>query len=144
MTREEIEAFFAMRQQAWEQHDAARLAADYAEECVVASPFAGTIEGRAANERVYRSIFAAFPDLAFRSEELLIDGERAALFATVIGTHQGEFFGLAASGRKFEIRMGFLHRLYSRQIVQELRIYDFTGLLVQIGVLKAKPGKGTD
>ena len=31
----------------------------------------------------------------------------------------------------FEIR--------GRQIVRERRIYDFTGLLLQIGVLKAKP-----
>ena len=26
------------------------------------------------------------------------------------------------------------------QIVQERRVYDFTGMLVQIGVLKARPG----
>ena len=33
----------------------------------------------------------------------------------------------------------FLYELRDRHIVRERRIYDFTRLLVQIGVLKAKP-----
>ena len=33
----------------------------------------------------------------------------------------------------FELRDG--------KITHERRLYDFTGLLVQVGVLKAKPGK---
>jgi hypothetical protein len=33
----------------------------------------------------------------------------------------------------------FLYELRDHHIVRERRIYDFTGLLVQIGVLKAKP-----
>jgi hypothetical protein len=33
----------------------------------------------------------------------------------------------------------FFYRLENGRIVHERRIYDFTGLLLQIGVLKAKP-----
>jgi hypothetical protein len=33
----------------------------------------------------------------------------------------------------------FMYELKDRKIVRERRIYDFTGLLVQIGLLKAKP-----
>jgi hypothetical protein len=32
-----------------------------------------------------------------------------------------------------------LYELKDGKIVQERRIYDFTGLLIQIGVLKVKP-----
>ncbi|MBP1606970.1 MAG: hypothetical protein H6Q08_2344, partial [Acidobacteria bacterium] len=34
----------------------------------------------------------------------------------------------------------FLLRLRGGAIAEERRIYDFTGLLTQIGVLRAKPG----
>jgi hypothetical protein len=34
--------------------------------------------------------------------------------------------------------MAFVYRLKDRKIVYEWRIYDFTGLLVQIGVLKVR------
>lgn len=33
----------------------------------------------------------------------------------------------------------FLYELQDGTIVRERRIFDFTGLLVQIGILKAKP-----
>jgi hypothetical protein len=35
--------------------------------------------------------------------------------------------------------MVFVYELKDGKIVHERRIYDFTGLLIQIGVLKVKP-----
>ena len=51
----------------------------------------------------------------------------------------GSFLGLEPSGRSFHIPAVFTYELRNGQIAREQRIYDFTGLLVQIGVLKAKP-----
>ena len=41
MTRDEIVALFARRQQAWQNLDAAALAADYSDDATVDSPLAG-------------------------------------------------------------------------------------------------------
>jgi hypothetical protein len=46
--------------------------------------------------------------------------------------------GLPPSGRQFRFRAVFLLRVGDGLVVEEQRIYDFTGLLVQIGALKAK------
>jgi len=46
---------------------------------------------------------------------------------------------MAPSGKPFRLAAVFLYELGNRQIIREGRLYDFTGLLVQIGVLKAKP-----
>ena len=46
MTTEEIAALFARLQAGYERHDAARLAALYAENCEVESPTAGRHVGR--------------------------------------------------------------------------------------------------
>ncbi len=55
------------------------------------------------------------------------------------GTDLGGFMGLAPTGKPFRITIVFLFTFDDRHIVHERRIYDFTGMLVQIGVLKAKP-----
>ena len=139
MTREEITVFFARRQGALARRDAVALAADHAEDCVLESPWAGTVKGRAAIEQMHRLWFSAFPDVTFHDEELLIDGNRVAQIATVEGTDIGGFMGLPATGKPFRFPLVFLCTLNEQQIVHERRIYDFTGMMVQIGMLKAKP-----
>ena len=47
--------------------------------------------------------------------------------------------GLPATGRQFKFPVVAVFTLEGGLIVHERRIYDFTGLLTQIGVLKAKP-----
>ena len=55
------------------------------------------------------------------------------------GTHAGDFFGLAPTGRHVEVELALLMTLVDGLVAEERRVYDFTGLLVQVGVLKAKP-----
>ena len=73
------------------------------------------------------------------TESLLIDDDRVAQVLTIAGTNMGELMGLPPTGKPFRFTAVFLYDLKDRHIVRERRIYDFTGLLVQIGVLKAKP-----
>ena len=142
MTREEITAMFTRREEAWHAHDAAALASDHAIDAVVISPTGGVLEGRDDIQRIYQVWFTAFPDLRFSERDLLIDGDRVALIMTVVGTHAGDFFGLPASGRHVQFACAFVYTLKGNQIVHERRILDFTGVLVQVGVLRAKPAAG--
>lgn len=143
MTREEIVALVARREAAWGARDAGALTADYATDAVVISPTGGVLEGRAEIERIFRMWFSAFPDLLFATEDVLIDGDRVAVLARVSGTHAGEFFGLSATGRRIEVSSAFVYRLEGDLIAHERRVLDFTGLLIQVGVLRAKPAAGT-
>ena len=139
MTHDEIVAFFQRREELYNDFDAEALAADYADEAVIESPIAGVHTGRLAVEQALRVVFAAFLDPKMRTESLLIDGDRVAQAVAIEGTHIGEFLGLPPSGKPFRHTADFLYELRDRHIVREPLIYDFTGLLVQIGVLKAKP-----
>jgi steroid delta-isomerase-like uncharacterized protein len=142
MTREEIMAMFARRENEWRARDAAALAADHAPDGIVLSPTGGVLEGREEIERIYRVWFTAFPDLALSDIDVLIDGERAVLLANISGTHAGDFFGLPATGRRVQAVGAFVYVLRDGFIEHERRILDFTGVLVQVGVLKAKPAAG--
>jgi steroid delta-isomerase-like uncharacterized protein len=142
MTREEVHALFTRRESSWQQRDAAALAADHAPDGVVVSPTGGVLEGRAEIERIYRLWFTAFPDLTFATEELLVEGDRAALVCRVTGTHAGEFFSTPPTGRRIEVAGAFFFQFADGLITHERRVLDFTGLLVQVGVLRAKPAGG--
>ena len=139
MSRDEILALLQRRRDAWDERDAAALAATHAEKGVVISPTGGVLEGRDEIERVYRLWISAFTGITFSVDEVLIDGDRAVQIARLSGTHAGEFFGLAPTGRQVEVQVALVYRVAHGAIVEERRIYDFTGVLVKVGVLKAKP-----
>ena len=139
MTRAQIEAMFEQRQKAYDDLNVTAVTSHYAENCVVESPMGGVQNGRAAAEAVIRAWFEAFLDLKMQNQCLLVDGQRVAQMMAIEGTHIGPFLGLPPTGKHFQFTCMFIYELQNGQIVHERRIYDFTGLLVQIGALKAKP-----
>jgi len=139
MTQDEIVAFFDRREAAYDDLDAIALAADYADDAIVDSPTGGTHQGREAIAAVFAAFFEGFPDVKMRTERLVCDGDYVAQLLTAEGTDLGRFLGIEPTGKSFRLSAAFFYELKGRQIVRERRIYDFTGLLVQIGALKAKP-----
>ena len=140
MTRDAILSVLAERVDAWRRLDAEALASAYADDAVVESPLAGgTVRGRAQILQVFQTYFIAFPDLEMHQGDVLIDGNRAAVFATFIGTDRGGFMGTPATGRRVKIPVVFLYEFSDGRIVADRRVYDFTGVLLQVGALKAKP-----
>jgi len=139
MTRAEITALLDERRAGIESRDARALARLHADDGVVESLMAGTHWGRAAIEDVYRAWFKAFPDVVSTTEVVLIDGDRAVEVAMTTGTDTGGFMGLPPTGKPFRLPIVFVYAFGDGSIVHERRIYDFTGLLLQIGVLKARP-----
>lgn len=139
MTRDEIETFLEKWSEAMKRHDAVALAAACSVNGTYTSMLAGTVTGRQGIESVFRGWFSAFPEMIFEVEGNLIDGTRAAVIWSQRGRHLGDFCGLAGTGRVFQLYGVFLLDLTDGQIVSMRSIYDFTGLLLQLGVLKAKP-----
>lgn len=140
MSRDEIEALIDRRQRAWNARDAHALALDHSKDGVVESPLAGgNATGREAIEKLYTTFFRAFTDYKLEKRDLLIDGDRAALSAWVSGTDRGGFMGMDPTNRAVKVSIAFFYEFRDGLIVSENRIYDFTGVLIQVGMLKAKP-----
>jgi len=139
MTREQIVEVLVRWQQAMDQRNLDAYEELYAEAVAVESPIGGIVGGREGVRKVLEAFVAAFPDVTMTHETPLIDGSRLALVSTLAGTHTGHFMGLAPSGKPFRFTIVFLIEMRDGLIVRERRVYDFAGLLVQIGALKAKP-----
>jgi steroid delta-isomerase-like uncharacterized protein len=141
MKSEKIETIVNKWLEAWPRHDAAALVACFADDAVYTSMLVGTIHGPKAIEALYQSWFRAFPDMGFQVESRLIHRNQAAILWSQSGTHMGELCGLPGSGRIFVLPGSFFMTFREGRIVSMRSIYDFTGLLVQIGILKAKPAE---
>ena len=124
-------------------HQQARVAVAltrlYSEDATIESPSVGAHTGRDAIEGGYRQWFASFPDFDFVPEGTVTDGSAVSLAFHAAGTHRDEFLGLPATGKRVEFRGVYLQQLRDDHIVHERRIYDFTGFLIKLGVLRVKP-----
>ena len=134
-----IQQVLARHREAFKQRDPKALAANYAQDAVVSSPMFPHAHGRAAIELSFTKLFGVFPDWDTTFEEPCIDGNRGMQMCKVRATQKGEFMGLPPSGRRFEFDCVLIYDVADGFIVRERRIYDFTGLLIQLGVLRGKP-----
>ena len=135
----DIRGLFEERAQAWARRDAAALAAGYADDAVVNSPMFPRAEGRVAIQRSFESLFRVFPDWDMSCEAPCIDGDRVMQPCRVRATQLGDFMGLAGAGKRVEFDCVLIMEMRGERIAQERRIYDFTGVLIQLGVLRGKP-----
>jgi steroid delta-isomerase-like uncharacterized protein len=139
MTRDDVVAVLERQQGAMDRRDWATFRTLYAEDARVESPLGGSMQGPDAIVNGTDAFFSAFPDAVILRQPVIVDGNRAVVMAEVTGTQLGAIMGLPPSGRAFRLPTTFVFVLRDGLIVEERRIYDFTGLLIQIGVLKAKP-----
>ena len=139
MNRDAIVSLLDRRFTALNSRDVAALMTIHDPQGVVDSPLGGHATGVEAIRKVYDAWLASFPDAQFATEPPIVDGDRVAQVATVSGTDSGGFMGLPPTGKRFTMPMVFLCTMRNGLILHERRVYDFTGLMIQLGVLKAKP-----
>jgi len=80
---------------------------------------------------------AAFPDGRWAIVDMIADGDLVAARALFSGTHQGEFFGLPATGRRVEAGSIHICRVAGGRIVEHWGNSDDFGMLSQLGAIFA-------
>jgi predicted ester cyclase len=84
-------------------------------------------------------MLAAFPDLTHTFERGFSQGEMFAYVLTVSGTHQGEFMGIAPTGRRVNFQLVGMEQIVDGKIVHHNVQPDMLGLLMQIGAVISAP-----
>lgn len=92
----------------------------------------GGIGGRAELLAGGEAFRRAFPDVEFRVEDLRIEGDRVEVSWTVRGTHEGEFAGLAPTGRRIAMSGRHVERVVAGQVVERWGESDHASLLAQL------------
>ena len=82
----------------------------------------------------------AVPDLTYTIEDQIAEGDKVVTRYTVSGTHQGEFFGVGATGERITMSGIMIDRFdEDGKMVEEWPEYDLLGVMQQLGAVPA-PG----
>ncbi len=83
-----------------------------------------------------RLFFSAFrqgmPDVEVRIDEIVAEGDRAAVATMIEGTHTGPLMGVEPTGRRLSVRGIDMVRVEDGRIVEHRGLTDTVGLLRQL------------
>jgi steroid delta-isomerase-like uncharacterized protein len=117
-------------------HDPAAAAAHFASDAELRDTATlRPIVGREAIAAVYARNFAAFPDANVRVDRMVAEGDTVVVEWTLSGTHRGAMMGIPATGKPICFKGVSLIRYRANMAIMDMRMWDFAGLLRQIGLL---------
>ena len=91
-----------------------------------------------------RMVTAGFPDNRHEVEEMIAEGDKVVVRCTLTGTHEGEFMGIAPTGRSIEVSEIHVYRLEDGKAVEHRVGRDDLGAMRQLGVIAdAIPAPGS-
>ena len=93
--------------------------------------------GREAAKEWYATIGAAFPDMQLTIEDMIAEGDKVVVQGDFSGTHQGEMFGIPATGKRVIQTSIFIFRLVKGEIVEGWYATSDLDLMRQLGALPA-------
>ena len=93
----------------------------------------GQAPGREGMKPLIRGFAAAFPDTQVVVHEIIGAPGRAAVRAEITGTHTGEWFGVAPTGKAFRMALHEFHRIEDGQLTHTWHLEDWFGWLNQVG-----------
>ena len=108
----------------------------FAEHAVDHDPAPDQGPGREGFRTFWKTLLTAFPDAHIEPRHLAADDEHVTVAYTLTGTHEGEFQGIAPTGKSIEITGVQLGRFENGRIVERWGSSDELGILKQLGADK--------
>ena len=119
-------------------HDVEGFGGLLADDFVEHEGFPGFPPTREGVKDIFRMYFAAFSDLQFHVEDVLSDGDKVVARARCSGTNDGEFMGMPATGKSFEVSEIDIVRFGEDGLAHEhWGVFDAMGMMQQLGVVPA-------
>ncbi len=111
-----------------------------AEDFVEQAPLPGQGPGREGLKYAIRLLLGAFPDMHWRVDEQIAEGDKVVSRFTWTGTQRGEFLGIPPTGRKVEVWGMVIDVVRGGKFVESRLIMDTLGLMQQLGAIPAPTG----
>jgi predicted ester cyclase len=97
-----------------------------------------TVSGRGVGPSAYRlqveRFFVGLPDLKFKVDETVSEGDKLVLYWTITGTHRGEFLGVTPTNKKVAFSGITINQIGQGKILESTVIWDGLGLMKQFGI----------
>ncbi|TSD85166.1 ester cyclase [Mycobacterium sp. KBS0706] len=102
-------------------------------------PAPGQGPGPEGLKPMVRAFLQAFPDLDVTIEDIFGHDGRVGVRALITGTHSGEWFGIAPTGRPVRLALHEFHHLRNGRISHTWHLEDWFGMLQQVGAWPPSP-----
>jgi steroid delta-isomerase-like uncharacterized protein len=89
-------------------------------------------------KRNFVGLLAAFPDFHRSMEDIIAEGDKVVARYTATGTHQGEFMGIPATGKRVTFGWITIYRIAAGKVAEEWLLFDQLSLLRQIGAMRLR------
>jgi predicted ester cyclase len=97
---------------------------------------AGEVRGADTIKQEIEWFRNAVPDLTYTVEDQVAEGDKVVSRYTATGTHQGDFFGVAPTGKRIEMSGIQIDRFgEDGKMVEEWPEYDLLGAMKQMGAI---------
>jgi steroid delta-isomerase-like uncharacterized protein len=100
-------------------------------------PFPGQAPGRAGLIESIERLRTAFPDLIWRIEEMVAEGEQVASLHSWSGTHRGEFLGIAPTGKRVRMSCMIFDTYEDGKLKKSRQVMNVLSLLQQLEAMPA-------
>jgi predicted ester cyclase len=94
----------------------------------------GIPAGREGLKAVVSQMRKGFPDIKYRIDLQVAEGDFVAGYSTVSGTHKGEAFGMPATGKHAEWAETHIVKIVNGKIAEHWGVIDQLGMLRQLGL----------
>src|SRR4030067_234908 len=95
----------------------------------------GDAKGPDGFKQMINMFRTAFPDINSTIEDIVAEGDKVATRATLQGTHQGNFMGIAPTGKKINVVASGLIRFTGSKEVEAWGNMDMLSMYQQLGVV---------
>lgn len=112
----------------------------FAEDAVDHDPAPDQGPGRAGFRAFFKTLATAFPDAHIEPAHMVADEDHVCIAYTLSGTHQGDFHGIAPTGKRVEARGVQIARFEDAKIVERWGSSDELGIMSQLGASPQAPG----
>lgn len=92
----------------------------------------GQVADPAGIKPIIRSVAAAFPDLHVTIHDMIQEPGKIGVRAQISGTHLGELFGIAPTGKKVILLLYEFHTISNGLVTTTWHMEDWFGLFLQL------------
>ena len=135
MTIDPKDVVAALVAEMFNRHDLDVADTYVARDCIDHSCFPGQAPGLEGMKQRWGMLFHAFPDFTITVDDLVAEGEKVSMRATGRGTHQGDFFGVAPTGRPVVFTEINLSRIVDGRMAEHWAERSNLEVLQQIGAV---------
>jgi len=95
----------------------------------------GTEPNRETYEDFVKIYLERFPDIKFSVEDVVSEGDKVAVYWKGEGTHKGEFWGVAPTGKKVKVAGISILQIKNGKIVKEWGYQNNLDFMQQLGAI---------